>query len=308
MNMKHVKMEADPEKVAGAPEAPVEEHSQDEGTSDFSDLFTDNEDAHFDMDVPEDSGPPETSAEPERSEPAPSEALPDAGPPPPAPAAPAAEPETPPPAPTAAQPEPPAAQPYTPPQEEPVDMAALRSQAQQQLEQRYSLSKEDAEALISEPETVLPRLMSNIYLDVYDNIMRSMQVFLPQMVQQVNMSTSSQQRDESDFYSAWPRLADRKNEVSQIGQMYRRMNPTATKEQFIRDVGLHASIALQLPVESPLVQTPQTAPSATPETPPYVPPRGGPSIPPPRRAPGQVNQFEELDREWNETEREEYGG
>ena len=187
-------------------------------------------------------------------------------------------------------------------------MAALRSQAQQQLEQRYSLSKEDAEALISEPETVLPRLMSNIYLDVYDNIMRSMQVFLPQMVQQVNMSTSSQQRDESDFYSAWPRLADRKNEVSQIGQMYRRMNPTATKEQFIRDVGLHASIALQLPVESPLVQTPQTAPSATPETPPYVPPRGGPSIPPPRRAPGQVNQFEELDREWNETEREEYGG
>lgn len=250
-------------------------------------------------------GPPEPADEPTSASPPPSEPQAEGGTPP----APAAEPTPPVPAPA----EPPAA--HQQPVPEPVaqqapeptpapvpDLEVLRGQAQQELTAKYALSKEDADLLISEPEAVIPKLLSQVYLDVYDNVMRSMQVFLPQMVQQVNQASTVQQQGEQEFYTAWPRLAEHRVAVSRIGHMYRQMNPQATKEQFIRDVGLHASITLQLPVESPLMQAPtaQPTPPATPSAPPYVPPRGGPSIPQNPRNRRPPNQFEELTENWDD--------
>jgi hypothetical protein len=198
-------------------------------------------------------------------------------------------------------PQPIPAQPAQPPQ---PSYDELREAARKELEVRYSLSKEDADAMISEPETVIPRLMSQMYLDVYDNVLRSMQVFLPQMVQHVNSQDVVQQRDENDFYTAWPKLREHGVAVAQVGRTYRQLNPMATKEQFIQDVGLHASIALKVPVESPLLtaQAAKQAPPATSQNPPYVPPRGAPSIPPAVRQPSK-GMFGELAEEWEELEK-----
>lgn len=308
MNLQRVKMEAIPSdgEPAGAPAQPVEPAQQvdSEEASSFASI---DEELFSGIDDFEDMSLGDEPGDEILEKPA-------ATPPPPAPEPiveqqqPTAMPTVAPSAPEPLEPQPsphpaPVAPPASPPAPQDKSYEVLRQEAQQELQKRYALSKEDADAMISEPEVVVPKLMSRMYLDVYDNVMRSMQVYLPQMVQQLNSSTTAQQRDESDFYNAWPKLKERSNDVLEIGRRYRALNPTATKEQFIQDVGLHASIALKIPVESPLMQsTVQSAPPAAAQNPPYVPPRGGP-VSHSDQKPKPQGMFGELADEWEEQER-----
>jgi len=192
-------------------------------------------------------------------------------------------------------PEQPAAQPATPgPTRE-----EMRAQAQAELEKRYALSKEDADAMISEPETVLPKLASQMYLDIFDNVMRDVQMYLPHAVQQINSYSQTAQKDEADFFTTWPDLKGHTDEVMKIGQMYRRMYPQASKEQFIQEVGLQSMIRLKLPIQG----QPGVQPAAPPQrSAPYVPPQGGSAVAPPS-APPAPNMFGDLMDEWDELER-----
>lgn len=169
-----------------------------------------------------------------------------------------------------------------------------RNAALAELEKRYALSKEDADAMISEPETVLPKLASRMYMDIFESVLNAVQTTLPQAISHISQREQAMQRDENDFYDKWPMLRDEKykQQVLRIGQMYRQMNPTASKEQFIQDVGLQSAIALRLPL--PGYAAPQPGPA---QPAPYQPPRAGAVAPAaPNATP--TNQFAALAEEW----------
>jgi hypothetical protein len=199
-------------------------------------------------------------------------------------------------------PEPPVTAPPAP--EVPAyDYAAERGKAASELEKRYALSKEDADAMISEPETVLPKLASQMYLDIYEQVMRQMQGMLPQAVQHIQQATTAGQKDESDFYDQWGALAPHKDTVMRIGTVYRQMNPTAPKDQFIREVGLQSMIALRLPLEG----TPGMPPAPVAPTPPVVvappvPPQAG-AVTPAAPSSRGGNIFADLADEWEESDK-----
>jgi hypothetical protein len=174
-----------------------------------------------------------------------------------------------------------------------VNWEESRNAARAELEKRYALSPEDADAMISEPEKVLPKLASQMYLDIYESVMSSMQALLPQAVHQVTYVSARNQKDESDFYGTWPALKNEQfqNDVLRIGKMYRQMNPQASKEQFIQEVGVQAMLALKLPLPN------MAPPAPTQPQVPYSPPRGSAVVPQaPRQSTG--NQFTDLAMEW----------
>lgn len=219
--------------------------------------------------------------------------------------------ETPAPEPAPApQPEIPPQQPVAPPVQEPqpaqaepepqpLDRAQARLNAMAELEKHYALSKEDADAMISEPETVLPRLASQVYLDVYESVLRDVQMMMPRAVQTITQQSQAAQKDEADFYTAWPKLKEHSQEVMRLGQMYRQMYPQATKEQFIQDVGVHAMVNLKIPIQNaqPAAQQQVPAQPAQRNVPP-APPRGGPAVTPPSTPQGSGNPFSDLADDW----------
>lgn len=182
------------------------------------------------------------------------------------------------------------------------DMTEARQSALAELEKRYALSQEDADAMISEPEKVLPKLAGQMYMDVFEGVLSAVQTMLPQAFTQFNQSYAAQQKDEADFYDAWPALKEHADRVLPIGKMYRQLNPQASKEQFIQEVGLQAMLALKLPIEgitqAPQQQTQQATPGA------YAPPSGAPRAVtqrPAQQAPAKpTNAFTELADEWEE--------
>lgn len=172
----------------------------------------------------------------------------------------------------------------------------LRARALVELEKRYALTEDDATAVLSEPEKVLPQFFSKLYVDIYENVLNSLQVALPQMVSQVQASESVASQNERDFYAAWPKLQEHTQMVERFGQMYRQMNPQATKEQFINDVGAQAMVALKLPIEG--VTQPAAQPESVVRVPPYTPPRGGPTPAP--QGPRPVNPWAQMAEEFEE--------
>jgi len=276
------------------PEINDEGHDQMPG---IEDLFDDEVDEPVvELTAEEDAGH-EPAAAPE--EPAPQESQPQAVAP--QPAAPPAEPPVPPAQPQAQQPAQPSSEapsgmepPAQPAAAEPgPDLQESRKQAMAELERRYALTEEDANAIISEPEKVLPRFFSRLYVDIFENVVNSLYSQMPQMVSSVNERTAAQTKDETDFYDAWPALKDPKygDFILRAGQMYRQLNPAASKEQFIQEVGAQAMFALRLPTESaPPAQEPPAAP-------PYTPPRSGPT-PPPIGTKPPVNTYVEMAEEF----------
>ena len=141
-----------------------------------------------------------------------------------------------------------------------------------------------------------------MYLEIYERVMADLNHQLPNAVQHITRMATTQQQDEADFYTQWPDLKAHSEDVLRIGRVYRQMNPTATKEQFIQDVGLQSMIHLRLPIQGVQGQgVQQTPPPVEQAPPPYVPPQGGAvNTPPSPQKPS--NPFTALAEEWEELE------
>jgi hypothetical protein len=207
----------------------------------------------------------------------------------------------------------PIAEEQVPPPEEPQqsgptaeELAQMRVQAQKQLEQAFELSKEDKEALEVDPGTAIPELVpklgAQLYLDIHDSIMQSVQQLLPQAVNFTLAQERQRTEGEQVFFGKWPELRPHRDLVSRIGQSYMQMNPTANREDFLREVGAQAWVAARLPVEK-LIEKGQQEMAAQQEAPPVTPSVNIPANPgsarPPAQAPaGPSNPFEQLAEEF----------
>jgi len=190
----------------------------------------------------------------------------------------------------------PPAQPAAPPPEVYQTWKAAR---EKELEGLYTLTEEDAQAALTEPEKLLPKLAAKLHIGVLEASMRAMQAMMPVMLNQVNQATELNTKAKGLFQSVNPDLADPQYEpyILELGQFYRSKNRTASPEEASRAIGdlVRAAFGLARPSQ-PTQQAPvQPTPAAST---PFSPVRGGGS-----RVGGQVkplNPFEALDMEFKD--------
>lgn len=161
-----------------------------------------------------------------------------------------------------------------------------------ELEKHYTFNEDESAALLTEPETVLPKLAAKVHMEVLENAMRAMQAMVPVMMTQVQHHGQVETQAKSLFTTVNPDLADPQLEpvILQLGETYRRMNHTAGPEEASRAIGnlVRAALGLPAPGVPQVSQGSSPAPAA-----PFVPARGGGGTGATRPS-TSGNQFEQL--------------
>lgn len=135
-----------------------------------------------------------------------------------------------------------------------------KQEARQKLEEQYALSDEQADQLLENPQAELPKILAQMYTDVFEDVMEAVQVNFPSLQQQYEQQAKQQQRSEEEFYSQWPNLKEHRDTVDRVAQVYRAQNPNVSREQFIREVGAQASWAVGTPPAEDSDQEERTTP------------------------------------------------
>lgn len=202
---------------------------------------------------------------------------------------PAAPPATPPAAATPPTPAPPPPQPG-PSNEE---LQQQRDSYKAELTRAYTLTQEQADQALTQPEEVLPALAAEIQLRTSEAITRGLLQVLPQIVQQVMKTQEISAKGEEEFFSQFGDLRDEagRQAVLAIGQAFRQLNPNASKAEFIAKVGLSARVALGRHVDGGAGAPAAPAPNLAPPPPPAAPGGGSQAAVP---ASGPTNKFTKL--------------
>jgi hypothetical protein len=182
----------------------------------------------------------------------------------------------------------------------PVDVVQLRANEVTRLQSVYALNEEDARNIVAQPETIVPRMLANLHVNVVESVVNSVMSQIPAAVNVVLERGRALREAEDEFYKAWPQLRTKSEYETVVGNAirgYRALNPKATKAEVIRAAGLQAMVSLRLPLPPELFTAPSEpqppAPTFTPAA-----PAAHVAAPPPQRA---TNPFvllnEELDAE-----------
>lgn len=161
------------------------------------------------------------------------------------------------------------------------------------LEALYGLSEAEAEALATEPEVVLPKMLAKQHLRMTKSILASVQGILPQMMQATTQSASVETAAREQFFSVNKDLAkpEYQDAILQIGKMYRQVNPKATAEVAVKTIGEMVRISLGLPaIATGATEVVVPSAPAVPVARPFTPARGGSGSP----APATPSVWEEL--------------
>jgi hypothetical protein len=205
-------------------------------------------------------------------------------------------------APTAPEPVQPPVEPPAPPVavEQPVPQVSAEEAAAAQAKQRenaegmlaehYALPKELADGLDPEIAEYIPKLGARIFMDAVSHTLQQVQQMLPTAVNNIANARTHTDTLEDQFFEKWPALREHGEKVQQFGMAYRQVNPTATPEDFMNDVGAQVHVALRIPIaEAAAAQADPVEASPTK----FVPaakssPRGAPA-----KQPGMFEQLDE---------------
>lgn len=177
---------------------------------------------------------------------------------------------------------------------------AAKTAAIMEIEKRYQMSEAERDEMQLNPEKVLPGLAARVYVDVFESVLAAVNEMLPVRVTQLNQTSLQAAERTQQFYEAWPGLKTQEGheKVLAIGRVYKQVNPDAKPEDFIRDVGTQASVALGVPIPGITEVTKDESP-----TQPHRPAGPGTVAPPPatpvdpRESP---NQFTQLNASWDD--------
>lgn len=154
------------------------------------------------------------------------------------------------------------------------EAAARRLKLAEDLEKNFSgmLTEEDRDALMTEPEKVLPRLMAQASLHTLEQFRQTMGQELPQHLNRLTAEQKAAQELEEKFYSRWPKLREAdKGTVERVVKGYvASAAQGVTPEQVIEEAGAMAMVALRIPVEESAPQKnvqPQKSQPFTPAAP-----------------------------------------
>lgn len=175
-----------------------------------------------------------------------------------------------------------------------LDYSSWRTQHLSGLEKHYALDADTAQALLTEPETVLPRLAAQVHMEVTENVLKAVHDMMPGLISQLNQSTATESKAENAFFEKNPDLKGvDKQKILQIGAMFRQVNPGADADTTITTIGSMVRTALGMPAGGNV--NVGNAPDTTlqPVVQPFAPARGGGSGVAPR-APAQENSWADL--------------
>lgn len=189
------------------------------------------------------------------------------------------------------------------PEEQQAARLAWQNAEVEKLIPTYQLTDEEANAVQTEPETVLPKMAAQLQVRITESVYQGINTILPQLMQQFTVQQTAEQQQKEAFFSVNPDLNDPKYEsaVLTVGQMFRQVNPKASPEEAIREIGVLARTALKLPpleTDSASGNQQDTTPSSTTrkvaktviKPKPFTPSRGNTSAMPKQ----EPNQWEEL--------------
>ena len=160
----------------------------------------------------------------------------------------------------------------------------------------YALNEEEAQALIAEPETILPKFAARIHAEVLVQAAQGVMNQLPAVLQNFNAQQKANEEYRNAFFSKWPKLAAHEADVYRMGQAYRQQNPKVSQEQAIQEIGTMAMVMLKIPFED----QPQQGAAEIVTSPPV--PAGAGNVPPPapkKRASGD-NFYSQMAEEYLE--------
>lgn len=188
----------------------------------------------------------------------------------------------------------------------PVDPAEMRAKYVEGLMTEYALSQEDALALATQPETVMPRIAANMHMRVMQDVAAHVQqvfAMVPEMLKQQLAQQEAESSAKQEFYSAWPGLSEHHAAVVANARMVRQANPNATRQQVIDMAGVLTATALGLDPNTlkakpaATTQVRQTVPvqQARPPKPAAV---GSSPNPVATESPNIFGQFAEEDEDW----------
>lgn len=172
--------------------------------------------------------------------------------------------------------EPQAAQPVV---EEPqqFDWAKWESETTTQLENEYRLTDEEATAMLTEPETILPKMAASVHARVVKNVLQQLPQVIANLVPHVLQQQTQEKSQRELFFSLNNDIADTKyaTAIQQAGQLFRQLNPNASAEEAAFAVGnmVRASVGLPLKVQG--AQATEAPAQSQPRTQPFVPAQGG---------------------------------
>ena len=193
------------------------------------------------------------------------------------------------------------------PQQPQFDPAELEAKAIEQLTTtEYALSDEDKNALIAEPDKVLPGLAARMHVRMQVQLAQQIAQILPGIIQGQLQQATRTQGLENSFFGQYPELNKPhfRQTVQESLAMIRQVNPQATREEVMRDGAALAAVRLRtrlgnaqepaqmpaLPQNMPLAQPIPTQPQA-----PFTPAQsGGASEPVVPTDPNEGNIFADL--------------
>ena len=135
-------------------------------------------------------------------------------------------------------------------------------------QEQYQLTEEEIEAISTQPEEAIPRLLSRVYLDAVQGAMQAIMMQMPQLVQNTLQQKTQAEQAEEQFFSKWGKLRDEKyyDDIRRVAQAYRATDPNLPTERLMDLVGVQVSLLHGLPIES--VEGQQAQQTETPQAPP----------------------------------------
>jgi hypothetical protein len=241
--------------------------------------------------------PSEDASQPaatEAAQPAPSQPAPA-----PAEQAPAAQPTAQPAAAPAPQEQ---AQPPASSAEEPASLVEQLSEHREALiagiaERRFQLSREEAEALETNPAAAVPRLLSRVYYEATQSALLHISNYVPQMVQAQVRAMVQQREAEQAFFSRFKGLdpAKHSQDITAMALGLRRANPGINRDDLFAMVGA-AVMAKHGIAMQPIAAAPNgAAPQPMAQVAPFVLARPGVSV---RTTPEPENPWMGLAKDW----------
>jgi hypothetical protein len=162
--------------------------------------------------------------------------------------------------------------------EQPKQLTKEEQQAQLdqfrgELEGMYKISKDDADALTTDPESVFPKLAANLHMQIMTQVVTLLQQHqsqLPQVVEQTARVVKSKEDAANKFQERWPELLatpEGQKVAAEAAQIVRTRNPKASLEDVIEKSGKLAYTLLGKDI--PVVGT--VAPKVAAKPKPHVP-------------------------------------
>lgn len=140
-----------------------------------------------------------------------------------------------------------------------------------ELQKQYAISDEDADAILTDPKVVLPKLMANMHLAMLQQVGQLMQQITPGLVQQQVKTVGVTEQRLKVFSEKYPDLVAPENQeiAVQAVRLVKQLHPNASFEELVEKAGpvAYSLLGKAVPTATQVAAPTQTAAKPKPHIP-----------------------------------------